>query len=182
MEEFRDSAETQGLKETDLSEELEALRLRYGRASRGFGCLESLTCWQAMISTAFDIAASISAVYFSFSAMPSADANGLKEKEMSQELEALRLRYGRASRGFGCLESLTCWQAMISTAFDIAASISAFYFSFSAMLSGDSFSLSRACCLACYVYIAASRVCDNSNVPTDLEFDKSFAISVQECS
>ena len=66
------------------------------------------------------------------------DASGHHKADISEELEALRLKYGEAIRGFGHLEALTCWQALLSIAFAITASIANFYLCFSEMFSGIS--------------------------------------------
>ena len=63
-------------------------------------------------------------------------ANELQGSDISEELEALRLKYGEISRGFDHLESLTCWQAIISTVFAVTGTVAAFYFSISAFYSG----------------------------------------------
>ncbi|CAG0903232.1 unnamed protein product [Darwinula stevensoni] len=65
------------------------------------------------------------------------NANRLKEGDDSEELEALRLKFEAVSNGFGHLEAFTCWSLMLTTAVDVSASISAYYFSFSALVSGQ---------------------------------------------
>ena len=66
------------------------------------------------------------------------EEEGLKNAEITEELEALRLKYAKLSRGLGNLEALTCWQVFVAVAFAIISSISHYYLFISAMFSTTS--------------------------------------------